>query len=169
MQSHLLVSQLHFARSEFVRCLEGISGEDAIRRIMPMNCISWMVGHLALQEHYYWVMLARQKEVAPGLYELVGYGKPASTPPLIEMWAVWHKVTAEAENYLATLAPGSMQKVLLRDGKPVEENIGTLLMRNIYHYWYHTGEASAVRQMLGHAKVPEFVGDLSVAPYHPEK
>jgi len=42
-------------------------------------------------------------------------------------------------------------------------------MRNIYHYWYHTGEASAVRQMLGHAKVPEFVGDLSVAPYHPEK
>jgi len=169
MQSHLLVNQLHFARSEFVRCLEGVSEEDAIRRILPMNCISWMVGHLANQEHRYWVILTQQREVVSGLYELVGYGKPASTPPLKEMWAAWHKVTAEADKYLATLTPGIMQNYLLRDGKPVDESIGTLLIRNIYHYWYHTGEASAVRQMLGHVKVPEFVGDMSTAAYEPEK
>jgi uncharacterized damage-inducible protein DinB len=169
MQPHLLVSQLYFARSEFVRCLEGVSEEDAIRRIMPMNCISWMVGHLANQEHRYWVILSQQKDVAPGLHELVGYGKPASTPTLKEMWAVWRKVTAEADKYLATLTPEVMQNYLLRDGKPVDENTGTLLMRNIYHYWYHTGEASAVRQMLGHAKVPEFVGDMSAAAYKPEE
>jgi uncharacterized damage-inducible protein DinB len=168
MQPHLLVSQLHFARSEFVRCLEGVSEQDAIRRIMPMNCISWMVGHLANQEHRYWVIFSQQKEVAPGLYELVGYGKPASTPPLKEMWAMWRKVTAEADKYLDTLTPGIMQLYLVRDGKLVDESIGTLLMRNIYHYWYHTGEASAVRQMLGHAKVPEFVGDMSAATYKPE-
>ena len=41
-------------------------------------------------------------------------------------------------------------------------------MRNIYHYWYHTGEASAVRQMLGHANLPEFVGDINQAAYRPE-
>jgi uncharacterized damage-inducible protein DinB len=169
MQPHLLVNQLRFARSEFIRCLEGVSEEDAIRRIMPMNCISWMVGHLANQEHRYWVILAQQKEVAPGLNELVGYGKPASTPSLKEMWVVWHKVTAEADKYLDTLTPAIMQNFLLRDGKPVGESIGTLLMRNIYHYWYHTGEASAVRQMLGHAKVPEFVGDMSAAAYRPEE
>ena len=169
MQPHLLVSQLYFARSEFVRCLEGVSEEDAIRRIMPMNCISWMVGHLANQEHRYWVILSQQKDVAPGLHELVGYGKPASTPTLKEMWAVWRKVTAEADKYLATLTPEVMQNYLLRDGKAVDENTGTLLMRNIYHYWYHTGEASAVRQMLGHAKVPEFVGDMSAAAYKPEE
>jgi uncharacterized damage-inducible protein DinB len=169
MQPHLLVSQLRFARSEFVRCLEGVSEEDAIRRLMPMNCISWMVGHLANQEHRYWVILAQQKEVAPGLYELAGYGQPASTPPLKDMWAVWRKVTSEADEYLALLTPEIMQNFLLRDGKPVNESIGTLLMRNIYHYWYHTGEASAVRQMLGHAKVPEFVGDMSMAAYKPEE
>jgi uncharacterized damage-inducible protein DinB len=169
MQSHLLVNQLHFARSEFVRCLEGVSEEDAIRRIMPMNCISWMVGHLANQEHRYWVILAQQKEIVTGLYELVGYGKPASTPPLKEMWTAWHKVTAEADKYLSTLTPGIMQTYLLRDGKPVDESIGTLLMRNIYHYWYHTGEASAVRQILGHVKVPEFVGDMRAAAFKPEK
>ena len=168
MQPHLLASQLRFARSEFVRCLDGVSGQDAIRRVEPMNCISWMVGRLANQEHRYWVMLAQQKDVAPGLNDLVGYGKPASTPPLKEMWAVWRKVTAEADKYLGTLTPEIMQLYMVRDGKPVDESIGTLLMRNIFHYWYHTGEASAVRQMLGHAGVPEFVGDISPAAYRPE-
>jgi hypothetical protein len=57
---------------------------------------------------------------------------------------------------------------LLRDGKPVDENVGTLLMRNIYHYWYHTGEAAAVRQMLGHKDLPQFVGDINQASYRPE-
>ncbi len=35
--THPLVTQLRFARSEFVRCLEGISDEDARHRIMPKN------------------------------------------------------------------------------------------------------------------------------------
>jgi hypothetical protein len=168
MQPHLLVAQLHFARREFARCLEGISDEDARQRIKPMNCISWIVGHLANQEHRYWVGLAQQKNIAPALNDLVGYGKPASTPPLADMWNTWRKVTAAADTYLDTLTPGVMQGFLLRDGKPVDENIGTLLMRNIYHYWYHTGEASSIRQMLGHANVPEFVGDFGTAIYKPE-
>ncbi len=169
MQPHLLVAQLRFARSEFVRALEGVSEQDAVRRLMPMNCISWMVGHLANQEHRYWVIFAQNKNVAPGLYELVGYGKPASTPALGDMWAAWRKVTAVADEYLDTLTPELMQGYLLRDGKPVDESIGTLLLRNIYHYWYHTGEASAVRQMLGHTNLPEFVGDINTAAYRPEE
>ena len=168
MQPHLLVAQLRFARSEFVRGLEGVSAEDARRRLMPMNCISWMVGHMANQEHRYWVIFAQQKNIAPDLYELVGYGKPASTPPLDKMWAAWRKVTAAADEYLDTLTPGIMQGFLLRDGKPVDETIGTLLMRNIYHYCVHTGEASAIRQMLGHTNLPEFVGNINTAAYRPE-
>ena len=168
MQPHLLVAQLRFSRSEFVRGLEGVSEEDAIRRLMPMNCISWMVGHLANQEHRYWVIFAQGKNIAPDLYEQVGYGKPASTPRLGEMWAAWRKVTATADAYLDTLTPEIMQGFLSRDGKPVDESIGTLLMRNIYHYWYHTGEAAAVRQMLGHTHLPEFVGDINTAAYRPE-
>ena len=169
MRPHLLVSQLRFARSEFVRGLEGISEEDAVRRLIPMNCVSWMVGHLANQEHRYWVMLGQQKEIAPGLSDRVGYGEPASTPRLAEMWAVWKKVTAAADAYLDTLTPEILQTFLLRDGTPVDESVGTLLMRNLYHYWYHTGEASAVRQMLGHKNLPDFVGELNQAPYRPEE
>lgn len=39
----------------------------------------------------------------------------------------------------------------------------------IYHYWYHTGEIMAVRQLLGHERLPQFVGALDrKAPYRPE-
>jgi hypothetical protein len=168
MPTHLLVTQLRFARSEFVRGLEGVSEEDAIRRVLPMNCISWMVGHLANQEHRYWVIAPQNKNIAPDLNDLVGYGKPASTPPLGDMWAIWRNVTSAADIYLDTLTPEIMQGFLLRDGKPLDENIGTMLMRNIYHYWVHTGEASAIRQLLGHVHPPEFVGEINIAPYHPE-
>jgi hypothetical protein len=47
---HPLVLQLQFTRSEFKRGLKGLSEEDASHRLLPMNCISWNVGHLAWQE-----------------------------------------------------------------------------------------------------------------------
>jgi hypothetical protein len=43
-----------------------------------------------------------------------------------------------------------------------------MLLRNIYQYWMHPGEAHAIRQMLGHADLPQFVGDMSEALYRPE-
>ena len=66
---HPLVIQLRFARSELVRCLDGLSAEDGQKRLLPMNSISWMVGHLASQEHWYWVKFAQGEDVAPGLEE----------------------------------------------------------------------------------------------------
>jgi hypothetical protein len=166
---HPLVTQLRFARSQFVYCLVGVSAEDAVRRIEPMNCISWIVGHLANQENAYWVFFAQGLDIAIGLNDLVGYGRPASTPPLDEMWAVWREITSVADRYLDTLTVESMSKHLVFDGKPLDETIGTKLMRNIYHYWYHVGQAHAVREMLGHRDLPDFVGDMSKAFYYPEK
>jgi hypothetical protein len=52
---HPLVLQLRFSRHEFQRALAGLSDEDARRRVMPMNCISWNIGHLAWQEQRYWL------------------------------------------------------------------------------------------------------------------
>jgi hypothetical protein len=37
-----------------------------------------------------------------------------------------------------------------------------------YHYWFHCGEAHAIRQMLGHTDLPQFVGDMSEALHRPE-
>ena len=168
MDVNPLVTQLRFARSELMRCLDGVSAEDAVRRLEPMNCISWIVGHLAAQEHYLWVEAAQGRFLAPGLYQRVGYGQPASTPPLDEMWAVWHTVTAAADEFLDRLTPEDLLGHLEPRDKALGESVGTLLMRNIYHYWFHTGEAHAARQMLGHGKLPQFVGDMSEAEYRPE-
>ncbi len=163
--AHPLVDQLRFTRSEFLRALDGVTEEEGVRRFLPMNCISWMVGHMANQENTYWVRVAQGKTLAPELRDLVGTGKPASTPPLAEMWATWRLVTATADSYLDTLNPEVLVTHFDWKGKPVDENVGTLLLRNIHHYWYHIGEASAVRQMLGHTDLPQFVGDMTGVGY----
>jgi hypothetical protein len=166
--AHPVVTQLRFARSEFVRCLEGVSAADGIRRLEPMNCISWIVGHLANQEQAYWVLVAQGRLVVNGLNDRVGFGKPASTPPLDEMWAAWHTITEAADEYLDTLTTATLQTHLVFKGSPRPESIGTMLYRNTYHYWYHIGEAHAIRDMLGHQELPQFVGDMSEALYRPE-
>ena len=48
--THPLITQLRFTRSEWLRALEGVSDEDARKRFLPMNSISWTIGHLAWQE-----------------------------------------------------------------------------------------------------------------------
>lgn len=165
-----LVTQLRFARSEFTRCLEGAPEKDAIRRIEPMNCLSWFVGHLAVQENFYWVYMAQGKSVHTDLNDLVGYNRPPSTPPLEEMWQAWQDITQTADIYLDTLSTELLDTHIQFEDKQSWEPIGTMLLRNIYHYWFHTGEAHAVRQMLGHKNLPDFVGNMANLNYfHEEK
>ncbi|MGE5138998.1 MAG: DinB family protein [Rudaea sp.] len=166
---HPLVAQLQFARSEFQRGLEGVTEEEACRRFLPMNCISWNVGHLAWQEQRYWLTHMQSRILIPALNELVAYGRPATTPPLGEMWSAWETVTRAADEYLDGLTTQGLQEPYIYDGKPAAFAIGSRLLRVIYHYWYHNGENLAIRQLLGHTDLPEFVGDIEeLAPYRPE-
>ena len=166
---HPLVIQLRFSRSEFVRCFDGVSNEDARRRVHSMNCLSWMIGHLAEQEQRFWVIRAQGQEVVPGLKELVGTGRVASTPPLDEMWTTWRTITVAADQYLDRVTPEILEAYLKReDGKISYETAGTKLLRNIYHYWLHIGQAVLIRKLLGHTDLPVFVGDMSKAAYQPE-
>lgn len=178
--THPLVIQLRFARSEFVRCLEGISDEDARKRIMPMNCISWMVGHLAAQEQFYFGYFSESELPHPTLSNIFGFGRPATTPPLAEMWQVWHDITAAVDPFLDTLTTEMLEiyperntqgleeaafgmvsdKILAQSSIKSNESHGTKILRTTYHYFFHTGEAHAVRQQLGHPDLPYFVGDM---------
>jgi hypothetical protein len=162
---HPLVNQLRFARSEFVRGLDGIGNDDAVKRLLPMNSISWMIGHLAWQEQTYWLRVAQQTILYPKINTQLANGAPPCTPSLDEVWPAWRAITAAADPWLDTLTNESIDLPLL----PGRGSVGTYLLRNIYHYWYHLGEAMAVRQMLGHSNLPQFVGDIdTLAPYQPE-
>jgi len=180
--AHPLVTQLRFARSEFVRCLEGVSDQDSRKRLLPMNCISWMVGHMAAQEQEYFVFFPRGTVPHPQLNVSHGYGQPAVTPPMADMWQVWNDITESADSFLDTVTEDQLvtkleqttksvkdalfvygqvdDKMLSRENVRSRENIGTRILRTTYHYFFHTGEAHAIRQLLGHPDLPFFVGGM---------
>jgi uncharacterized damage-inducible protein DinB len=166
---HPLVLQLRFTRSEFKRAIAKISEADARKRVMPMNSISWTVGHLAWQEQRYFIYFPTGTLLVPELQEKYAFGSPHSTPPLKEMLSAWRKVTKAADKWLETLTTRKLLQMVERDGKKTTRMYGNLLQRVIYHYWYHLGENMAVRKVLGHEGIGYFVGNIDgKAPYTPE-
>src|SRR3972149_10592155 len=128
---HPSVEQLRFARSEFRRGLEGVSDEEARQRILPMNCISWNVGHLAWQEQRYWLYRAQGQLPWPDINESFAYGAPASTPSLDEVWTAWRQITEASDAWLDAGTTETLQSAVTVDGKPSEYLFGLLLQRVI--------------------------------------
>ena len=168
--AHPLVEQLGFTRAEWLRGLEGISEEDGSRHFGPMNCISWIVGHLAWQEQRYFLQRAQGKLILPELNTAYAYAAPMSSPALSETLGAWTEVIQASAPYVDSLTTGVLQEELLLEGKVVGQSVGSAMRRMTYHYWYHIGEIQAIRQMLGHTGLPEYVGDIEgLAPYRPEQ
>ncbi len=154
-----LVNQLCFARSEFHKGFSSVSEEEGFKRLPPMNSIGWIVGHLAWHEQSYWLKKAQGIVLFQKLQEITAFGKPAGDASLNEMTTMWETVTREADNYLDSLTLTDLEKNMLVNGKPLSANIGTMILRMTYHYWYHNGEIQAIRQLLGHTNLPDFVSD----------
>jgi uncharacterized damage-inducible protein DinB len=169
MMPHSLVAQLRFTRSEFVRAIKGVDEVDAQKRIMPMNSISWNVGHLAWQEQQYFLVYGQGLLLIPEISKEFACGAPASTPALKDMLAAWKAITQAADSWLDALTPATLLENVISRGKPIKYTYGNLLQRVIYHYWYHLGENMAIRQQLGHKPLPQFVGNIDdKAPYRAE-
>jgi hypothetical protein len=162
----LLITQLHFARQKWREGLDGVPEEDAMKRIMPMNSISWMVGHLAFHETNVWVRRAQGIAFAPEV-DAYGFGHPASTPPLGEVVALWEAATTHADTYLNTVTEEMLGTYMMFEGRRSGETLGTMLTRNIFHYWYHLGEMQSVRQLLHHENLAGFVGSIPPAFRYP--
>lgn len=167
--AHPLIDEFRFTRSEWLRGLASISDQDGARHFGPMNSIGWTVGHLAWHEQRYWLQRAQGTILFPKLNELFAYRAPMSTPSLHEMLETWFIVTKAADPFLDSLTTALLQTDLLLDNKPIGQTIGSALQRITYHYWYHIGEIQAIRQMLGHKDLAEYVGDIETqSPYRPE-
>ncbi len=167
--AHPMVLQLRFTRNEFKRALQGVEDGDAQRVFTPMNSISWCIGHMAAQEQRYWLRLRLGELPFPQIHKDFGYGAPACTPDLETVWTAWAAITVAADPWLDSLTPTLLAERHSRHQSDDFYTFGNLLQRAIYHYWYHTGEIMAIRQLLGHRDLPEFVGNIDdEAPYIPE-
>lgn len=134
-----------------------------------MNCISWNIGHLAWQEQRYWLQRGQGITVVAELTTSFEYGAPACTPALDEVLGWWAAVTKAADPWLDTLTSELLLTGRTANGQPTNVTFGTQLRRTTYHYWFHNGENQAIRQMLQHGRLPDFVGDIDgKAPYVPE-
>jgi DinB superfamily len=162
---HPLVTQLRFTRREWARGLKAVSPDEAAQRFGPINPIAWMIGHLAWQEQLYWLERAQGKTSVPEVKPF-GFGKPLSVPNLQDAWAGWRAVTAAADPYLDSLEGAQLTRMWKRESSG--ETPGTKLHRTTYHYWFHLGESQAVRQLLGHTRLPTFVGGFGQSQYQPE-
>jgi hypothetical protein len=75
-------------------------------------------------------------------------------------------LTPVPEPYLDSLDGAALSRRWKR--KSSRETPGTKLHRTTYHYWFHLSESQAVRQMLGHTKLHDFVGRFGKNQYRPE-
>ncbi|HUO46571.1 MAG TPA: DinB family protein [Acidimicrobiia bacterium] len=168
MPDHPLVEQLRFTRKEFFRAIRGVNDDDARRRLLPMNCISWNVGHLAWQEQRYFLGYPTGDVLYPEIAEHFASGAPASTPALPAVVNAWRDIIKAADGTLERWSPSDLAAKVVSKGKAINRTYGNLVQRVIYHYWYHTGENMAIRQQLGHSRLPQFVGNIDdAAPFRP--
>lgn len=157
--AHPRVDQLRFARTEWLRGLAGLTEADAAVRIEPMNSISWMVGHMAWHERQVWYRRARGLKVEP-ILDAFATGQPASVPSLVDMQAAWDRIVDGAEPFLDGLTTIDLEQVPAHDPRPHPPIIGSQVQYVTYHYWSHIGEVSAIRQVLGHTGLAQYVGDF---------
>jgi hypothetical protein len=161
--THPLVEQLRFTRSEWRRALRGVPEADGLRRFEPMNSIGWIVGHMAWHEQRYWLTRLAGETPQPILNEVAASGGPMTTPSLKAMLRAWKQVTTAADPHLDALDESAIGRSL--PGSP-PRLAGNAILRVTYHYWFHTGEILAIRQLLDHPNRPEFVGNIDDrAPY----
>ena len=168
--AHALVEQLRFTRGELRRGLSGVTEKDAAEHCGQMNSIGWIVGHLAWQEQR--VLLHRPQGIMllPDIQDLFAFRAPMSLLSLAEMLKAWRKVTRAADSYVDSLTTKALLRDLPLNGRPSGQSQGSAIRRLIYHYWFHIGEIQAVRQIVGHNRLPVYVGNIEAkAPYRAEK
>src|SRR5439155_19310856 len=123
--AHPVVEQLRFTRSEWLRGLNGVSGEDASRHCGQMNSIGWIVGHLTWQEQRYLLHRPQGIMLRPEIQAEFVSGGPMSTPSLRDMLAAWRKVTATTEDFLDRLTTQALLVDLPLDGKRTGQSQGS--------------------------------------------
>jgi len=168
--AHPVVEQLRFTRGEWLRGLSGVTEHDAAQHCGQMNSIGWIVGHLTWQEQRYLLHRPQGIMLLPEIQKRFAFRAPMSTPSLAEVLKAWRQVTTATDSFLDSLTTEDLLQDLPLNGRRTGQSQGSAIRRLTYHYWFHIGEIQAIRQILGHKRLPVYVGDIEgKAPYRPEQ
>jgi len=153
---HHLGAVLSVRRKEFLCALEGL------------NCIGWIVAHVAWQESFFWQECG-QGQLVPQRLRAFATGRRGFVPDYGEVLGDCDEIARATERFLRNLDQQALKRHFIHQNAKVrdlvaEENAGTLLTRCIMHYWSHIGEIACIRSLLGH-KAPQFVGGLEGCRY----
>lgn len=154
---HPLVEQTQFVKQKWLSGHENLSAEDGVKQLGHANSLSWMVGHLAAFDQAVWLERPHGIVVNAAV-KGCGYGRPGTTPDLNEMLDAWHAIQEKVDGVQAELTRADLLMHPGPPGNPAPENLGTLMLRQMWHYWYHLGEMQGVRQALGHENLAQYVG-----------
>ena len=150
------------------RALKGLSEEDAIRATVAHELHQlehWASGLAGTALFLYY---GQGLMPFPEVQEAFAYGAPASTPPLRQVLNYWRKITSAADPWLKSLSTQKLQEQVIKMVSPSSACSATCSSGQSII----TGQRSenlAIRQMLGHTGLPDFVGNIDrLAPYTPE-
>jgi uncharacterized damage-inducible protein DinB len=160
---HHLVRSVQNVRRELRRAVEGMSVPDLERRVAGMNSVAWVVGHLAWQEQSYW-LTSRGAPPASTFVDGFGRSVPDPMPPFEALWEAWEQVASRSDPWLESLDAAALRGHIQGRRLFEAENLGSLCMRVIGHYYLHIGQITALRRWLGYP-VPAFVGSQEGALY----
>lgn len=157
-----------FSAKEFVLGLEGISDEQARRRLKKadgsvMNSASWTIAHVAA----HWATVAALFDEADlPMEEIARYFGPdadPAPPPLQQALERFLEATQGMSDWI-TVDDDSMTRAVEYAG--VSETTGQALVRVTLHTWFHIGEINAIHQMLG-LPVIDFLEDRVTPAWQP--
>lgn len=156
-----LVTQLEFTRQEFRRVMNGVNSDSGERVLPPFNSLSYIVAHMAVHEHTMWIVCGQEERLFPEIDQFRS-GSEALVPSWNLVWEQWEQITLASSAFLHQLSTNDLYSCLQHptSDTPLQEVLGHTLLRVIFHYWFHLGEAHGIRQAMGHENLPEFVGKL---------
>ncbi len=116
-----LFARRYSVRRELIRWLDGVS-----QQLEPINSTSWIIGHLAVQDQQQGIEPAQAALQDPSHPDFVGNGKPASPPPVDEMWTIWSGFKYETDQNFETKTSQMLTTHQEKDEAPGSESAGRL-------------------------------------------
>jgi hypothetical protein len=145
--THALIGQFLLTNDQVNKYYFDLSDDDIKAVFKPINCIGWLIGHMALGNYQF--LFKNIGNVIPEDAKLYGNGQPHSTPDKNFILNMWEDSADNLKKWIINVSDDDLINNMTGKMKDEKVNLGTDLSRMMFHTWNHLGEIASVRQLLG--------------------